>query len=130
MSDVPKANDASIKKHPRFGKLFDETPIPDHVEGFKLENPEEVHKIFPEGTDTAKEVKSPRIPTLVADNSSSCFADSSIPKPERSSFRSFPHYRTERRRTTSTLVSRNIRLAAISSMPTIRRDSVRTSPLG
>ena len=56
LSEIPKANDASIKKHQRFGKLFDETSIPDHIEGFEFKNPEEVHKLFPEGTDAAKQV--------------------------------------------------------------------------
>ncbi|ORX40843.1 DNA photolyase, FAD-binding/Cryptochrome [Kockovaella imperatae] len=56
MSDIPKGNDASLKKDKRFGKLFDVTPIPDHVEGFELKDSEEVHKLWPEGTDAAKEL--------------------------------------------------------------------------
>ena len=57
MSDIPSANDTSIKKHKRFAKLFDETPIPDKLDGFEFKNAEKVHEVWPEGTDAAKEVR-------------------------------------------------------------------------
>lgn len=56
MSEIPTANDESIRKHEHFGKLFDATPIPDHIDGFELENGEKVRECWPEGTDRAKEV--------------------------------------------------------------------------
>lgn len=57
MSPLPKANDASVRKHKLLGELFDATPIPEYVEGFKLEDPETIHEVWPEGTDNAKQVR-------------------------------------------------------------------------
>jgi len=56
LQPTPKANDASIKQHERFGKLFDETDIPDHVEGFECKDAERMAELWPEGMDHAKEV--------------------------------------------------------------------------
>ena len=56
MSDIPPANDKKIRDHEHFGKLFDATPIPDHLDGFEQTNAEDVRKSWPEGTDDAKEV--------------------------------------------------------------------------
>ena len=57
MSDIPPANDKKIRDHEHFGKLFDATPIPDHIEGFQQTNGADVRKSWPEGTDNAKKVR-------------------------------------------------------------------------
>lgn len=56
MSPLPQANDASIRKHQTFGDLFEATPVPEYVEGFKLDDSESIHDVWPEGTDNAKDV--------------------------------------------------------------------------
>ena len=56
MSDIPEANDKSIREHKDFGKLFDATPVPEYVEGFKVEEGEKLQELWPEGMDNAKEV--------------------------------------------------------------------------
>ena len=56
LSDVPPANDASIRDHEHFGTLFDATPLPSSVPGFELRNKETVHTVWPEGTEAAKEL--------------------------------------------------------------------------
>ena len=59
MSPLPESNDASIRKHETFGKLFDATPVPDHLEGYEVDNQEEISEVWPEGTEKAKEVSHP-----------------------------------------------------------------------
>jgi hypothetical protein len=56
LQPTPKENDAAIRQHERFGKLFDETDIPDDVEGFECKDKERMAEIWPEGMDHAKEV--------------------------------------------------------------------------
>ena len=56
MSPLPESNDASVRKHETFGKLFEATPVPDHLEGYEVNDPEKVHEVWPEGTENAKEV--------------------------------------------------------------------------
>jgi deoxyribodipyrimidine photo-lyase len=56
MSEIPEANDKSIREHKDFGKLFDATPVPEYVEGFKVEEGEKLQELWPEGMDNAKEV--------------------------------------------------------------------------
>jgi deoxyribodipyrimidine photo-lyase len=56
MSPMPESNDASIRQNDTFGKLFEATPVPDHIEGFELKDAEKIHEVWPEGTDKAKEV--------------------------------------------------------------------------
>jgi len=63
MSPLPESNDASIRKHETFGKLFEATPVPDHIEGFEVENQEELSEVWPEGTEKAKEVSHPLVTT-------------------------------------------------------------------
>jgi len=55
MSDAPSANDESIRKHEHFGKLFDETSVPESIKGFELKEGSEVRECWPEGLDTARE---------------------------------------------------------------------------
>jgi hypothetical protein len=56
MSPLPESNDASIRKHETFGELFEATPVPDSLEGFEVDNREELSEVWPEGTEKAKEV--------------------------------------------------------------------------
>jgi hypothetical protein len=56
MSPLPESNDVSIRKHESFGKLFEATPVPDSLEGFEVDNKEELSEVWPEGTEKAKEV--------------------------------------------------------------------------
>jgi hypothetical protein len=56
MSPRPESNDASIREHESFGKLFEATPVPDSLEGFEVDNKEELSEVWPEGTEKAKEV--------------------------------------------------------------------------
>jgi hypothetical protein len=56
MSPLPESNDASIRQHEIFGKLFEATPVPDSLEGFEVDNKEELSEVWPEGTEKAKEV--------------------------------------------------------------------------
>lgn len=58
MSPLPESNDPSIRQHEHFAKLFDATPIPDHVDGFECGDAETMGEIYPEGTERAKEVSS------------------------------------------------------------------------
>lgn len=88
LSDIPPPNDAKIRQHDHFGKLFDATPIPDHVDGFELIDGESVREVWPEGTDVAKEV------SLTAHTKYSCLTDSCltvsyIPRRGNSNCRSF-----------------------------------------
>ncbi|OCF35932.1 hypothetical protein I317_00453 [Kwoniella heveanensis CBS 569] len=55
LSPSPKANLESVKKDERFAKLFDDE-IPDSVEGFECAERKQIAEIFPEGTETAKEL--------------------------------------------------------------------------
>jgi hypothetical protein len=90
MSPLPESNDASIRKHESFGKLFEATPVPDSLEGFEVDNKGELSEVWPEGTEKAKEVSHPFV--LRADIRS--FNDSYIPKLERSNLNSCPPSRT------------------------------------
>ena len=122
LSDIPKANDASIKKHKRFGKLFDETSVPDHIEGFELKNPGEVHKLFPEGTDAAKHVSiqsaSRKSSKLII---CSCLIASCILNPEKLSSKSFPLSQMGPKGTISTPDLQNTKWVETSSMVITRR---------
>lgn len=121
MSDIPPPNDPSIRKHEHFGKLFDATPVPEHVEGFELKDGDDVRTVWPEGTDVAKEVNiSMRHHCAPAEDS--CLTGSCIPKRGRSNSRSSHHSARELRRTTRSRVYPNIRLVVISSTVTIRHD--------
>lgn len=55
LCDDPAPNDASVRTHRRFGKLFG-TEIPEVVEGFECKDAEQMKVSWPEGTDKAKEV--------------------------------------------------------------------------
>ena len=57
MSSVPEANNASIRSHEHFGKMFGATPIPDHIEGFQCKDAAKMAEVWPEGTKVAKEVR-------------------------------------------------------------------------
>jgi deoxyribodipyrimidine photo-lyase len=61
MSPLPESNDESIRKHETFGKLFEATPVPDSLEGFEVDNKEELSEVWPEGTEKAKEVSQPLV---------------------------------------------------------------------
>lgn len=76
---MPESNDASIRQDDTFGKLFEATPVPDHIEGFELKDPEKIHDVWPEGTDKAKEVSHPLTSSLTARS----WNDSCIPNPEK-----------------------------------------------
>ncbi|WVQ71157.1 hypothetical protein IAR50_000682 [Cryptococcus sp. DSM 104548] len=54
MSPLPEANDPAVRKHVKFSKLFD-TKVPDVVEGFECQDRDFIAKLWPEGTETAKE---------------------------------------------------------------------------
>lgn len=56
MSEAPSPNDASIREHEHFGKLFGETSIPGFIKGFEIKEGSEVRDCWPEGLDAAKEV--------------------------------------------------------------------------
>lgn len=56
MSPLPEANDASVRQHKIIGGLYDATPVPDSLEGFELKDADKIHEVWPEGTETAKEV--------------------------------------------------------------------------
>jgi deoxyribodipyrimidine photo-lyase len=56
MSELPTANDKSVRSHEHFGKLFEETSIPDSLMGFELSEGSQVRECWPEGLDTAKEL--------------------------------------------------------------------------
>lgn len=55
-SPKPEANNKSVRSHDIFGKLFDESQIPDYVEGFKCADVEQMKESWPEGLDKAREV--------------------------------------------------------------------------
>jgi hypothetical protein len=59
MSPLPESNDETIRNHETFGKLFESTPVPDSLEGFEVDNSEELSEVWPEGTEKAKEVSHP-----------------------------------------------------------------------
>jgi hypothetical protein len=59
MSPVPEANDDSVRSHEIYGKMFEASSIPEHVEGFELNDPEKIHEVWPEGAENAKEVGLP-----------------------------------------------------------------------
>lgn len=61
MSPFPESNDASIREHESFGKLSEATPVPDSLEGFEVDNKEELSEVWPEGTEKAKEVSQPLV---------------------------------------------------------------------
>ncbi|TYJ55892.1 hypothetical protein B9479_003415 [Cryptococcus floricola] len=54
MSPLPEANDSAVRKHVKFSKLFD-TKVPESVEGFECRDQEFIAKLWPEGTEAAKE---------------------------------------------------------------------------
>ncbi|ODN84202.1 hypothetical protein L202_00201 [Cryptococcus amylolentus CBS 6039] len=54
MSPLPEANDSAVRKHVKFSKLFD-TRVPESVEGFECRDQEFIAKLWPEGTEAAKE---------------------------------------------------------------------------
>lgn len=56
MSPLPESNDASIRNHDTFEKFFEATPVPDSLEGFEVDNREELSEVWPEGTEKATEV--------------------------------------------------------------------------
>ncbi|KAK4689672.1 deoxyribodipyrimidine photo-lyase, partial [Tremellales sp. Uapishka_1] len=53
-SPLPMANETSIHEHARFKSLFDETPIPSHVDGFECGDAEKMAEVWPEGIEKAK----------------------------------------------------------------------------
>jgi hypothetical protein len=83
MSPLPEANDASVREHATFGKLFEATPVPDHIEGFEVNDPEQIHEVWPEGTENAKEV-SHFLPSLSIKSDVRYLNAFCIPKPEKS----------------------------------------------
>lgn len=54
LSPNPQPNNAAIRQHPTFGKLFTESYIPDHVEGFNCEDLDQMKISWPEGIDKAR----------------------------------------------------------------------------
>lgn len=57
MSPIPEGNDPSVRQNEIVAKLFETTSIPDHIEGFKVTDPEKLHEVWPEGSEKAKEVR-------------------------------------------------------------------------
>lgn len=56
ISPDPKANDAGVRQHKTLGKLFEASDIPHHLEGFEVEDAEQLKVSWPEGIDKAREV--------------------------------------------------------------------------
>jgi deoxyribodipyrimidine photo-lyase len=56
ISPDPKPNDAGVRQHEKLGKLFEGSDIPDQLEGFEVEDAEQLKVSWPEGIDKAREV--------------------------------------------------------------------------
>lgn len=52
----PEANDASVKKHAVYSKIF-EHKVPEQVEGFECKDRATMMKVWPEGTEKALQVR-------------------------------------------------------------------------
>ncbi|TFY67796.1 hypothetical protein EVG20_g3814 [Dentipellis fragilis] len=57
----PAGNADSVREHEIFGPLFD-SDIPEEIEGFKCEDKEAMLKLWPEGTDAAREANAKSLP--------------------------------------------------------------------
>lgn len=55
VSPAPAANDASVRKHKTFAKLFD-TEVPESIAGSECKDRDQMKESWPEGLDNAQEV--------------------------------------------------------------------------